>query len=88
MAEKYIMNDDERFKMGDKYKETGPDPLADLMWQEDREVENNLYKAQARYFLTCAEINDILLRSLKSMTDEELKDVLKNNLRIPVVRQN
>lgn len=71
-----------------KYKVKGEQSIDDLMWQEDREYENELMQQQARYYSTCADINIILLQSLRTMDNEEIKEILKNNLRIPVIKIN
>lgn len=70
-----------------KYKDESKDQsIDDLMWEEDREIENELMQQQTRYYASCADINEAILKALSTMTNEEVKDVITKNFRVPVVR--
>ena len=52
--------------------------------EEDRECLNDLYRNQGAYYKTLNEINSIFLKTLKEMSQSEIKDVLKHKYIIPV----
>lgn len=61
--------------------------LPDKIEEEDREVLNDLMRSQKDYYDSLFDINCIFLSSLRNMSDEEIKEILKNGgLRIPVSR--
>ncbi len=61
--------------------------IYDKMDEEDREVENDLYRAKTEYYKTLTRINSKILSVLDSMDDVEIKDIITNNgVRIPVKR--
>lgn len=61
--------------------------IYDKMDEEDREVENDLYRAKTEYYKTLNNINSKILSVLNSMDDVEIKDIITNNgVRIPVKR--
>lgn len=61
--------------------------IYDKMDEEDREVENDLYRAKTEYYKTLTRINSKILSVLDSMDDAEIKDIITNNgVRIPVKR--
>ena len=61
--------------------------IYDKMDEEDREVENYLYRAKTEYYKTLTRINSKILSVLDSMDDVEIKDIITNNgVRIPVKR--
>lgn len=60
---------------------------AGRMEEEDRLYDNNLKKAKTKYYDTESAINSIILETLRSMTLEERKEMIKNNMRISVVER-
>lgn len=52
--------------------------------EEDRECLNDWYRDQSAYYRTLDKINNIFLNTLSNMTQDEIKDVLKNKYIIPV----
>lgn len=61
--------------------------IYDKMDEEDREVENDLYRAKTEYYKTLTNINSKILSVLNSMDDVEIKDIIINNgFKIPVKR--
>ena len=61
--------------------------IYDKIDEEDREVENDLYRAKTEYYKTLTRINSKILSVLDSMDDVEIKDIITNNgVRIPVKR--
>lgn len=60
--------------------------IYDRMEEEDREVENDLMRAQKDYYETLNKINSKVLSVLNSMDDVEIKDIIKNTGINPVKR--
>lgn len=54
--------------------------------EEDRECLNDWYRDQSSYYKTLDKINNIFLKTLQNMSQEEIKDVLKHKIIIPVDR--
>lgn len=54
--------------------------------EEDRECLNDWYRDQSSYYKTLDKINNIFLKTLQNMSQEEIKDVLKHKTIIPVDR--
>lgn len=60
--------------------------FADDHDEEDRECLNDWYRDQSSYYKTLDKINNIFLKTLQNMSQEEIKDVLKHKTIIPVDR--
>lgn len=54
--------------------------------EEDRECLNDWYRDQSSYYKTLDKINNIFLKALQDMSQEEIKDVLKSRYIIPIDR--
>lgn len=67
--------------------------IDDKIEEEDREVENNLMRAQKelaeaqiQYYRSLTEFNFIINRAIKSLDDNELKEIIKSRGINPVVK--
>lgn len=67
--------------------------IDDKIEEEDREVENNLMKAQKelaeaqiQYYKSLTEFNFMINRVLSSLDDSELKEIIKSRGINPVVK--
>ena len=55
-------------------------------WEEEnRECLNDMYRSKTDYYNSLTEINYIILKVLDSMSDEEIKEAIKQNIG-PVIR--
>lgn len=70
--------------MPNKYYYNGT--LPECINEEDREVKNDLIRAQTKYYETLYQINVIMLANLLDMDDDEIKDMLKNGCINPIRR--
>lgn len=52
--------------------------------EEDREALNDFYRDQSAYYKTLDNINNIFLKALKSMSDDEIREILKHKYIVPV----
>lgn len=67
--------------------------IDDKIEEEDREVENELMRAQKelaeaqiQYYRSLTEINFMIKRVLSSLDDDELKEIIKSRGITPVVK--